>query len=131
MIVDLACNQARLGDGARDGGLLVRAPLIPEPHADEGGERNDAGDDKSDKSRSNAAEQHREASVALSREPMRRRFQAGFKRLRRKPDSRRRFNPALRNHALARYSQDDLRLFQPVPMSDQSGTGVLAITPLG
>ncbi len=46
MVVDLACNQACLGDRNLDGRLLVRAPLIPESHADESGEWNDAGDDK-------------------------------------------------------------------------------------
>jgi hypothetical protein len=58
VIVDLAGDQARFVDGALNGAIVIRAPLIPESHSDQSGEWNDSGDDQPDQSRSNAAKQH-------------------------------------------------------------------------
>jgi hypothetical protein len=59
VIVDIAGDQARLIDRALNRGGLIGAPLVPQAYADEGRERNDTGDDQSDQSRSNAAQQQR------------------------------------------------------------------------
>ena len=65
MVVDLARDQARFIGGALNGGRLVGAPQVPQTDADERGERNDSGDDQSDKTRSNAAEQHQKPLLVL------------------------------------------------------------------
>ncbi len=65
MIVDLSRDQACFIDGALDGSPVVGAPLVPETHSDQSSEWNDTGDDKRDKSRSNAAKQHYSPLPAL------------------------------------------------------------------
>ena len=46
---------------------MIGAPLVLQPHADQGGEWNDSGDDQADQPRSNAAQQHRCLRVFLHR----------------------------------------------------------------